>query len=666
MKLPTKPARLSSAQSQIILVCLFSMLCVMLILVIGDRLSGQADAEVSLQGVKPSPTPDAAEAAPRPKPVQLSKQVVEYHIGVHYDEKKQMLIGEETVTWKHPGEKPVAELYFHLYPNAFESASTTFMTESGGKLRDTKMKSDRYASMTITSIKSMQGEELLHRMQAVQPDDGNANDRTLMKLRLPDAVQPGTSATYRILFTVRLPEPFARMGAIDDYVMAGQWFPKLAVYEPAGTRDRSAEGWSLHQYHGNSEYYSDFGSYSVAINVPEAYTVAATGFPTKPAVKKNGRKTYQFYADDVHDFAWAASPKFIYAEEPFSNAHVPGVKIKLYLDPQHEHLKERYLRAAKLALSRYSEWYGAYPYSTLTIVVPPAGAEGSGGMEYPTLITAWAAVDEAPGMELEQVVAHEIAHQYWYGMVATNEMEEAWLDETFASYSEQRLMQIEYDVRYNLPLEAVHITSPAPLKLDAWKYVDHRQYAANVYSRGKLVLLSIEREIGSEMMRKVLRSYFQKWRFKHPATSDFQQALEDVTKRSWQDFFEQFVYGRAMLDYEVKAIQMKPIEKNGKSMYEYTVTITRNGGYHESVPILFYFADKSTVSREWAGQELSIRYKLTSDSKLSWVAIDHQHDLLMENKHYNNILLAEVDETWKIRFNFIIGKTIEALLGWAL
>src|SRR5690606_30038877 len=117
------------------------------------------------------------------------------------------------------------ELYFHLYPNAFESASTTFMTESGGKLRDTRMKSDRYASMTITSITSMQGEELLHRMKAVQPDDGNADDRTLMKLRLPDAVQPGTSATYRIRFTVRLPEPFARMGAVDDYVMAGQWFP---------------------------------------------------------------------------------------------------------------------------------------------------------------------------------------------------------------------------------------------------------------------------------------------------------------------------------------------------------------------------------------------------------------------------------------------------------
>ena len=155
------------------------------------------------------------------------------------------------------------------------------MTESGGKLRDSKMKPEGFSSMTITSIKTMQGDELIHRMKPVQPDDGNENDHTLVKLRLPEAIEPGGAATFRIQFTVKLPDPFARMGAIDDYVMAGQWFPKLAVYEPAGTRGRQTEGWSLHQYHGNSEYYSDFGSYNVAINVPEDYTVAATGFPTK-------------------------------------------------------------------------------------------------------------------------------------------------------------------------------------------------------------------------------------------------------------------------------------------------------------------------------------------------------------------------------------------------
>lgn len=104
--------------------------------------------------------------------------------------------------------------------------------------------------------------------------------------------------------------------------MAGQWFPKVAVYEPAETRGRTADGWNLHQYHGNSEFYADFGTYDVKIKVPSSYVVAATGFPTK-RLDDGQTKTYQFYADDVHDFAWSASPNFVYVEEPFSGLIFP-------------------------------------------------------------------------------------------------------------------------------------------------------------------------------------------------------------------------------------------------------------------------------------------------------------------------------------------------------
>src|SRR5690606_23697769 len=116
-------------------------------------------------------------------------------------------------------------------------------------------------------------------------------------------------------------------------------------YEPAGMRGRTEEGWNAHQYHGNSEFYSDFGIFNVKIRVPSNYVVAATGFPPKKAVtdKTSGTKTYHFYADDVHDFAWSASPNFFYAEEPFSSPNVPGVKVKLYLDPKHLELKDRYM-----------------------------------------------------------------------------------------------------------------------------------------------------------------------------------------------------------------------------------------------------------------------------------------------------------------------------------
>ncbi|MEX1030429.1 MAG: M1 family metallopeptidase [Paenibacillaceae bacterium] len=609
--------------------------------------------------------PDAVVIPVKPKPVHLSKHVVEYHINVSYDDQLRTLQGEQTMTWTNPGTNQVNDLYFHMYPNAFQSTDTTFIQESGGKLRTSSMIEGSFGSMHISNITTSEGEEISHRMTFVQPDDNNEADHTLMRLRLPKPVHAGEKITLRMKFDVQMPHAFARMGVVDDYIMAGQWFPKIAVYEPAGTRNREEEGWNLHQYHGNSEFYADFGIYNVTIQVPDPYIVAATGFPTKPAKvnKDEGIKTYYFYADDVHDFAWAASPQFIYAEEPFSDKYVPGVRIKLYLDPKHEQLEERYFRVAKLALSRYSQWYGSYPYSTLSIVVPPEGGGGTAGMEYPTLITSWEANSEQPDLDLERVVAHEIGHQYWYGMVASNEMEDPWLDEAFTSYAELKLMQSEYDVTPNLPLEASSILQPASLQEYAWDYPTHDQYAENVYTRGKLVLLAIEREIGSQRMNKVLRTYFQRYKFKHPSTSDFQRVVEATTDRSWAPFFKQFVYGGAMLDYEAEHIHIRPVQKNGRAMYENVVRIVRHGGYDRPVPILFYFQDGTVVDRQWDGKLPSVDYKLTSDTKLEWVAVDPEHHLILENKHYNNILQANVDQSWKIRWNLIIEKSIETLIG---
>lgn len=409
-----------------------------------------------------------------------------------------VLEGTQTITWTHPGKKTVSELYFHMYPNAFSSADTTFMKESGGKLRGDVMPTNGYGSMNITEMKTEDGLSLLHRMQYVQPDDGNIKDTTLIKVRLPKPVKGGESITLHTRFEVNLPKIFARMGTADHFVMAGQWFPKLSAYEPVGRRGRTTEGWNLHQYHGNSEFYADFGIYSVRIRVPETYKVAATGFPTQQAVVKNGEKVYQFYADDVHDFAWAASPDFVYAEEPFSAPNVPGVRIKLYLDPAHQDLKERYFYAAKAALANYSKWFGPYPYATLSIVVPPKAGNGAGGMEYPTLVTAFGADDTTPGYDLERTVVHEIGHQYFYGMVASNEFEEAWLDEGFTSYAEDKLMEQEYGLIPNLPVQSGLITSPSSLTQESWKFDSQNEYAANVYTRGKLVLLGIEHQVGAK------------------------------------------------------------------------------------------------------------------------------------------------------------------------
>lgn len=622
--------------------------------------SAPADKAAASEPAKP-PAPAEKEPIMQPKPVALSKRVVEYHINVNLQE-NDLLLGDQSVTWTNPGKRSVSEFYFHLYPNAFLSDQTTFMRESKGQLREDKATANSYGHMKLLTLTTEQGETLLPRLHYVRPDDGNENDYTLAKLKLPEPVAPGKSVTLHMSFEVKLPEVFARMGYSGNFVMAGQWFPKLAAYETSGTRGRTNEGWNVHQYHGNSEFYSDFGIYSVRIQVPESYKVAATGFQTKASETKDGRKYYQFYADDVHDFAWAASPDFVYYEDSLSTPSIPGVRIKLYMDPSHASLQDRYMHAAKSALTKYAQWYGEYPYTTLSVVVPPAGAGGAGGMEYPTLVTALAADKANPGYDLERTLVHEIGHQYWYGMVASNEFEEAWLDEGFTSYAEDKVMETVYGLVPNHALEGSYMTAPEPLKQVSWTFSGSDRYAENVYMRAKLVLVGIEDIAGEKAMQKILRTYFQKFKFKHPSTGDFQRVVEQVTKGNWHEYFSSYVYGSRMADYSVESIRTKQVEQDGRIMYESSVVIRNDGGIGSAIPILLQFKDGTTMPKMWDGEEARIQYDVVSESPLAWAAVDPDNTNVLDNKHMNNFMLAEVPHDTRVRWSLGVSKLIEGIL----
>lgn len=636
----------------------------------GDNSTSSVTSLASKEAKSSSRTAPAAipqqtipDSVPVPAEKALSERVTEYHINVQLEPNTETLIASETVTWTHPGVKPVSDLYFHLYPNAFASPETTFMKESGGTLRGDTMPENGFGSMTLTDLRTSEGTSLMQRVQYVQPDDGNVNDKTLLKVHLPQPVNGGESVTLKLQFEVQLPKIFARMGASGNFVMAGQWFPKLSVYEPVGTRGVKEEGWDLHQYHGTSEFYSDFGIFNVTIAVPSNYTVAATGFPVKNAKIKQDQKIYQFYADDVHDFAWAASPDFTVAEEAFSTPEVPGVRIKVYLDPLHKDLKERYLQAAKAALTYFSKWYGPYPYSTLSIVVPPKEGNGAGGMEYPTLITAFGAADSSPDTSLERTVIHEIGHQYFYGMVASNEFEEAWLDESFTSYAEDRLMEQEYGIKANLALQSSLVTKPEALNLETWKYDGADSYSRNVYIRGKLVLKDIERQVGTKAMNNIMSSYARKFRFQHPTTSDFQKVVEKVTKKSWQDYFDHYIYDGGAPDFSLDSITTKKYSRDNAQNYESLVKVTNKGSHYIDVPIKFTFSDGSSVQRLWNGENAETTFQLLHNTPLLSAEIDPEHTILLESKHLNNFRLAEIEPKKLSRWTLSVTKLVETVLG---
>ncbi len=165
-------------------------------------------------------------------------------------------------------------------------------------------------------------------------------------------------------------------------------------------------------------------------------------------------------------------------------------------------------------------------------------------------------------------------------------------------------------------------------------------------------------------MNKIMRTYFQRWKFKHPSTEDFQRTVEDVTKSSWKEFFDQYVYGGMMANYEVAGIQTKKMTENGQTVYENSVKLRKLGGTVPSVPVRFHFADGTQIDKTWNGSESEIIYKLTHAATLDWAAIDPQHTIVLENKRINGFMKTNVDTKLSVRWNMGIVKILETLFGW--
>lgn len=246
-------------------------------------------------------------------------------------------------------------------------------------------------------------------------------------------------------------------------------------------------------------------------------------------------------------------------------------------------------------------------------------------------------------------------------MVASNEFEEAWLDEAFTSYAEDRLMEQEFGITTSLPIQAALIPDPKPLTQPSWEFGTADTYARNVYHRGKLVLLDIERQIGNKAMNRALSLYARKYRFKHPTTADFQRVLEQTTGRSWKNYFNEYVYDGKMADYAIENIDIYQVRQDSNALYEAVVDIARKGGTYAKVPILFTFQDGHTVRKVLDGKEERSQLKLSYREPLAWAMLDPDYTLVLENKHINNYFKASLDEKVSTRANVTVTKLLEML-----
>ncbi|MDP2960234.1 MAG: M1 family metallopeptidase [candidate division Zixibacteria bacterium] len=337
--------------------------------------------------------------------------VASYKIDVRLDDKEKIITGKEKVFFRNTSERNIDTLYLHLNANAFSSDSTIFVKESGD-LKKLMEKEEYKGYLKIKKINSHL-EELRYKV-----------NETIMQIFLSKPLRPAENIEFELEFELKLPKIILGLGYDKDNYIMRDWIPKMAVLEKDGT-------WSAQPHHFLTEHYSDFGTYDVTITLPLKYIIEGTGYVISEKKNTDSTKTVTFHAEKVHDFSFCASPDF-----KIRKINIDGIDVIFLILPEDLYKFQRWAKAAELTLSYCNSHFGRYPYAKLVIVDASIGM-GAGAMECPMMITM---PPRTPFLLNyikfdELVIIHELVHQWWYGIVASNETEEAWLDEVFTTYT---------------------------------------------------------------------------------------------------------------------------------------------------------------------------------------------------------------------------------------
>ena len=605
------------------------------------------------------------------------RQIANYTIEVKLDTEKKQITAVELLSWMNDSEHSTDELWFHLYWNGFQNNMSNFLKE--GKERWGRIflvnKKEDWGYCRVESIKILKNQyfedfDLTSSMVFRHPDDDNVDDQTVFSVELPYTIEPGQTILLEIKFQSKVPRPIHRTGVYKDYYFIAQWFPKIGVFY---------EGkWNCHQFHATSNFFADYGTYDIKITLPSHYVVGASGEHREKILNKDATTSHRFVQHSIHDFGWTASPRFLECREEFEFAPGKRTEIILLLQPYHQNLKERYFNAVKNAIKYCSLWYGDYPYSTVTCV-DPAYNSRSGGMEYPTIFTGGTYFLSREGIPRpEGVTIHEFGHGYFYGLVGTNEFEDAWMDEGFTSFLDSEIYYAAYGEpvysktyfripvtfkEVKIPIESSGISrqrrthSMDVMQNFTWKFMDRASYSANSYAKAELMLRTLKRFMGTEMFSKMIKAYSQRFWFKHPRPKDFYDVVSEFTGQDMSWFFDQIVHGSGKMDYAVNKIisqrewqpkgwfegKYKDEERNKSKevLYLSEVVVRRLGEVKVPVDVLIVFEDGERIGETWDGQYRWKRFVYKRPFQVTEAIVDPKFKLVLDVNRTNNSMMRK-------------------------
>lgn len=534
------------------------------------------------------------------------QQQVDYRINVRLDDVAHVLHANGSFTYTNNSSTTLDTLWLHLWPNAYRDKHTALCKQlaNGGDLDLHFATEEERGYIDSLDFRSDNG-PLVWGYHPEHADIG--------WVKLSTALVPGDTITISTPFRVKIPDgKFSRLGHTKQAYYITQWYPKPAVFD--------AQGWHAMPYLTQGEFYSEFGSFDVSITLPDNYVVGATGllqnaeekerlermagndwpYPkpvTDPRTGKTLRnafpasstttKTLRYVQDQVHDFAWFADKRFIVRKSEVVLAR-SGRTVTTWalFTPRNAELWSDAVRYVNESVRLYSQFVGDYPYEACTAVDGTISA--GGGMEYPMITIIGEMGDK---QTLDNVIAHEVGHNWFYGILGSNERDHAWMDEGMNSFVELRYMRERYpkgDFSISLPVlknltkgisDAHHAQSEFGYRLNARRNLDQPlsltsgdftmvNYGTMVYMKTALVMDHLMAYLGEETMDRCLHAYFEEWKFKHPQPQDLRAVFERESGKNLAWIFGQFL--GTTQKFDAKALRLRTtgasVEAQGNSL----------------------------------------------------------------------------------------------------
>lgn len=493
------------------------------------------------------------------------QQQANYTIQVTLDDKKHTLRGQESIEYTNNSPDALSEVFVHLWMNAYRNDQTAFAKQLArdqeGRARLKRFRDHGFVDSLRFTVDDQPASYTVE-----------GGDIDVIRLKLPKPIAPGGKAVLRTPFFVGLPEYISRGGHAGQDYMICQWFPKLAVYD--------RKGWHAFPYLDQGEFYADYGNYNVTITLPSTYIVGASGQlqtederfqyqhigsanrvagslkNTVAYVPPDGPlKTLTFRADSIVDFSWFASKDFTIRYDTLQLGD-RSIDVFTFHHPDGNANWTSSTDYVKSGARAYSGYLGAYPYPLVQAVEGPKN-EMSGGMEYP-MITLITSPDAGPE-QLDAVITHEVGHNWFMGLLGSNERTHAWMDEGLNSYFQFRYEAEKY--RYNsifgssLP-ESVRKLEPGDFQAVIYKALNERvsmdepidqpsanysskdDYARSVYLKTAIWLYVLEIQLGRPMIDQAFHNYYEQWKFRHPYPEDFRSVLEKEAGSDLSPYFD--------------------------------------------------------------------------------------------------------------------------------